>query len=119
MRSIDGATPDADVRYASSGSGGAATSGGAGSKPRVATPPRARDSKVFLQVGAFGEKDNAKRLEQRLEKADIDDVSIDRERVSGRTVHRVRIGPLAYHQAESVAARVRQLGFTPVTVTAD
>ena len=126
VRAINGATADSSVRYASApppanapARGSQQVAGGAGSAPRQVIAPRAPDSRVFLQIGAFGDKDNAKRLEKRLEAADIDDVFLDRERVSGRTVHRVRIGPLAYHQAEGIAARVRRLGLSTVTVSAD
>jgi rare lipoprotein A len=71
---------------------------------------------VLLQVGAFADKDNAQRLADRLEDADIDDVSIDRERVSGRRVYRVRVGPVRSRDVGGVQARLARLGLDPVVV---
>ena len=76
----------------------------------------ARGESVLFQVGAFADKDNAKRLADRLEDADIDDVSVDRERVSGRRVYRVRVGPVRGRDAGSVQARLARLGLKPVVV---
>ena len=75
---------------------------------------------VKSQVGSFGNKDNAKRLADRLESADLDDVDIQRARVGGGKVWRVRIGPLAGREAaDRIAARVRALGLGQPTVVAE
>lgn len=74
---------------------------------------------VLLQVGAFSDPDNARRLEDRLEAAEIDAVHRDRERVNGQVVHRVRIGPLRSDKANAAIARLRELGFPNVTVAVD
>ncbi|HET7842885.1 MAG TPA: septal ring lytic transglycosylase RlpA family protein [Xanthomonadales bacterium] len=90
--------------------------------PRPAAAPAptgtvaARGESVLFQVGAFADKDNAKRLADRLEDADIDDVSIDRERVSGRRVYRVRVGPVRGRDAGSVQSRLARMGLKPVVV---
>src|SRR5690606_10035481 len=50
--------------------------------------------KRYLQVGSFSVKDNAKRLEDRLEEAGLDRVHLETAKVDGGKVWRVRIGPL-------------------------
>jgi len=84
-------------------------------RPAAGTAP-ARGESVLFQVGAFADKDNAQRLADRLENADIDDVSIDRERVSGRRVYRVRVGPVRPRDASGVQASLSRLGLKPVVV---
>jgi len=77
-------------------------------------------AQTWLQVGSFGNKDNAERLADRLESADLDDVDIQRARVGGGKVWRVRIGPLAGREAaDRIAARVRALGLGQPTVVAE
>lgn len=88
----------------------------------VSTPPAARPAareRTWLQIASFGDKDNARRLADRLERADLDDVKIERARVRGDRVYRVRIGPFAAREsAERQAAQVRALGLgQPTLVT--
>jgi rare lipoprotein A len=84
--------------------------------PFVATPlspaSRGNDSggRRIVQVGSFAEKDNARRLADRLDDAGIDDVDLDRAEVDGRDVWRVRVGPLDADEVEAVLARIRALG---------
>jgi rare lipoprotein A len=92
--------------------------------PLPATPARVATtgsaSQTWLQVASFGNKDNAKRLVERLEQADVDDVDIQRARVRGNKVWRVRIGPLQGRDiAERLAAQVRALGLGSPTVIAE
>lgn len=86
----------------------------------VAAAPRRNESagsrSVLLQVGAFSDPDNAKRLERRLEDSGIDAVHRDGDRVGGRLVHRVRVGPLRAERADAMIARLRELGFPNVTI---
>lgn len=49
--------------------------------------------KRFLQVASFADKDNAKRLEQRLEQAGVKGVKLVAARVGNKRLWRVRIGP--------------------------
>ena len=74
---------------------------------------------MLVQVGSFSDRDNAKRLKRTLEDKDLDDVHVDRERVEGRVVHRVRIGPLAGASANALLARLRTLGYPGVVVSHD
>jgi rare lipoprotein A len=84
--------------------------------PRTSTPI-ARASPVFVQAGSFAERDNAKRLAQRLRAADVDDVFVDRARANGRRVHRVRVGPVEAQRADELIARLARLGIRAVMVS--
>ena len=115
VEALDAGVPDPGIRYAA--------------RPResldaiVAGETRAsrrgREPRVLVQVGAFADRDNAKRLERALAARNLDGVYVDRERVSGRVVHRVRIGPLAAAAADALAARLRGLGYPSVVVAPD
>ena len=63
-----------------------------------------------LQVGAYRDRDNARRIARQLEDAGIDDVSIEDVRTDAGKVWRVRIGPLAPAAVDGVLARIRGLG---------
>lgn len=80
-----------------------------------AAPPssaRARpEGKVFLQLGAFGERSNAERAAAQARRAGIGQVGIESVAIAGRTVHRVRVGPLPdVDAADALTARVAGLG---------
>jgi len=116
VEALDGGAPDAGVRYAArpaqaSGSGPAAPK-----RTDRGSASTSREPRVLLQVGSFTDRDNAKRLERALEARDLDDVYVDRERVHGQVVHRVRIGPLLGASAEALVARLRRLGYASVVV---
>jgi rare lipoprotein A len=66
-------------------------------------------SNAIVQVGAFGEKTNARRLADRLQGAGVDDVDVDHADVSGRDVWRVRIGPVDLGDLTALLSRLRQL----------
>lgn len=66
-------------------------------------------SDAIVQVGAFGEKSNARRLADRLQSAGVDGVDVDQADVSGRDVWRVRIGPVQLADLTALLARLRQL----------
>ncbi len=79
-----------------------------------ASSTRAREDSsgpVWLQVASFGEKDNARRLLERLRAEKISDADIARARVGGRTVYRVRVGPFASPQrSQAISDRLHGLG---------
>lgn len=89
---------------------------GAGSAP--VPPPRAPapaplaagDGRHVVQVGAYRERDNARRIARQLEDAGIDGVEVEDARVNGDKVWRVRVGPLAAEAAAAVIDRIRGLG---------
>ena len=88
----------------------------AAAPPVAAVPETTRDSadsgsgRHRLQVGSFANKDNAKRVAQRLKDADIDDVDIDHTEVSGQDVWRVQIGPVADRKIAGLMEKIRALG---------
>ena len=93
----------------------------AGAVPATTTSTRASASNtraredssgpVWLQVASFGEKDNARRLLERLRAEKISDADIARARVGGRTVYRVRVGPFASPQrSQAISDRLHGLG---------
>lgn len=70
------------------------------------------NARIFVQVGAFSERDNARRARDRLRESGVSGVRLTRVRANGRTFWRVRLGPLADHAAaELKLAKVRRLGF--------
>ncbi|PWG61177.1 hypothetical protein DEM34_17825 [Spiribacter halobius] len=61
-----------------------------------------------VQVGGFGSRDNAIRLRDRL-REDGFETWVDEAEVDGRTVHRVRVGPVpARDEAEALAQRLAE-----------
>lgn len=64
-----------------------------------------------VQVGAFGVRDNAVRLQQKLSQRGYP-ATVDRSLADGRVLHRVRVGRFANRdQALQTAERLRQDGF--------
>ena len=64
----------------------------------------------ILQVGAYRERDNARRIARLIEDAGIKDVEVASVKVNGNKLWRVRIGPLAAPAATSVIESLRALG---------
>ncbi len=60
--------------------------------PRPAAAPEVR---VYLQVGAFGDLDNARQLRQRLQRKGLSNVVIRRDAEASPAPYRVRLGPIA------------------------
>lgn len=83
------------------------------SAPTVADLPPAPSptSRFFLQVGSFSNPDNAERLRGRLAQTQGSPVVVDQAANGGRSVYRVRIGPLANRdQADNLAIQLDILG---------
>jgi rare lipoprotein A len=83
------------------------------SSASASAPPIASGSapRIYLQLGAFGERVNAERAAASATRAGLDHVDIQSIAVSGHTVHRVRIGPLAdVDAADTLTARIEKLG---------
>jgi rare lipoprotein A len=69
-------------------------------------------SRIWLQLGAFGDRANAERVADAAKRQGIDHVDIQSAGVNGRTIHRVRIGPLAdVAAADALTPRIERLGF--------
>jgi rare lipoprotein A len=100
VRSIDPAHPDATPAPL----------------PKTVTA-EAASARIYLQLGAFGDRANADRVASAARKGGIDQVDVEAADVNGRTVHRVRIGPLAdVAAADALAPRIERLGFGPPRV---
>ncbi|MGH8107223.1 MAG: septal ring lytic transglycosylase RlpA family protein [Arenimonas sp.] len=85
--------------------------GGSDEKPRRDDRSRsANGDEVSLQFGSFADKDNAKRLQDRLRDADIDNVELDKADVQGKAVWRVQLRALKYEQLAGIFEKIRQLG---------
>lgn len=72
----------------------------------------ASNSRRWLQVGSFGERNNARAVERQLSDAGIRHHRSLRADVAGRPVWRVQVGPLGGHaEFEHTQSKLRQLGF--------
>lgn len=79
--------------------------------PPPGAEPAAGAPRIYLQIGAFGERNNAERAAASAERAGIGRVDIQSVAVAGRTVHRVRVGPLAdVDAADALTERIERLG---------
>jgi rare lipoprotein A len=78
--------------------------------PRTVTA-QAGSARIYLQLGAFGDRANAERVADAARRSGIDRVDIASENIDGRVVHRVRVGPLAdVAAADAMTPRVERLG---------
>ena len=73
----------------------------------------ATTNRIFVQVGAFGDRANAERRLGELSVAGIRNAVIHEERTPSRTLYRVRIGPIPDIQtADWLTKRLDQLGYS-------
>ncbi len=70
----------------------------------------ASDQPQLIQVGAYGERDSARRIADQLKSAGIKDVEVDGVRVGVNLLWRVRVGPVAPDAIDDVLGRIRALG---------
>ncbi len=77
-----------------------------------------KKTQLYVQAGAFGVLDNAEKLRQQLAKVGHADVS--QVQIGGRTLYRVRIGPLAsVDQADAALAKVVGAGAGDAKIVAE
>ena len=89
----------------------AATAPAPTTAPAPAASPAAGGGGRMLQVGSFGSRANADALASRLKASGIDGASVSVASVDGRTLYRVRVGPVAdAAQAAQLADRLRAAG---------
>ena len=69
-------------------------------------PATAAAGPQIVQVGSFGDRDNAERLVQQLRDAGLDGAELDHAIVGERSVWRVRFPAQALEAAQSLAARI-------------
>ena len=63
-------------------------------KERIARIVKLNSNKIYLQIGAFKEKNNAFKMQQRVSAKGIKNVYIKKSRVKRQVLYRVRIGPI-------------------------
>jgi len=79
--------------------------------------PVAGNPQIYLQLGAFSERDNAERLLTRLRGITPTQIHVDPIHASGSTLYRVRLGPLAgVDEADRLSKRLLDLGIDPPRV---
>lgn len=87
------------------------------------SPPPATSPKLYLQVGAFSQWDNAISLRDRLERGALRPISIQPAQPQAGTearLYRVRIGPLAsVEEGDRLMERAAQLGITGARIVVE
>ena len=82
-------------------------------------PPQAAQP-LFVQAGAFSTEANAARLLERLRGQGIAQSFVREDRVDGRTLYRVRVGPVpSDNEFDRLLARLRGLGLTDAQLATD
>ncbi len=77
-------------------------------------------SRIFIQLGAFSDRNNAQRILERIEKAGVGRADIITTRINAREIHRVRIGPVStVEDANALAMRIEKLGMGTPRVAMD
>jgi rare lipoprotein A len=100
VRAIDPAHPDAPPPLRDPGT-----------RTANAAPEKRPKPALYLQVGAYGDRGNAEHAAQVVRAARLGDVRVVSAEVNGRTVQRVRLGPIAdVDAADRLAPKVRALG---------
>ena len=75
---------------------------------------------IYLQVGAFSDVVNAERVAARLRQANFAPVQVMQVDINGRSVRRVRVGPLAnVERADDVTVRIEDMGLPRPQVAVD
>lgn len=82
-------------------------------------PPPAPEA-LYVQAGAFASESNAARLQEQLRTQGVEKTFIREDRVDGRTLYRVRVGPIpSVNEFDRVLARLRSLGLSDAQLAAD
>jgi rare lipoprotein A len=86
-------------------------------------PPAAPPGKlpgIYLQAGAFSDAANAEQVAQRLRAANFAPVQVMDAEIGGRTVHRVRLGPLPdVDSSDRVSDQITNMGLPRPRVAVD
>ncbi|BAV32528.1 rare lipoprotein A [Sulfuricaulis limicola] len=87
-------------------------------------PAPAANPKLYLQVGAFAQRENAVSLRDRLEREALRPIFVQSSQTSGGTdaapVYRVRIGPLAsVEEGDRLTERAAQLGIRDARIVVE
>ena len=74
-------------------------------------------ARLYVQLGAFAEHDNAERLRAHILLRQLGTVTVSPKRVGGRTLYRVLIGPYSnVEQVDTLTARLERLGYNDTEV---
>jgi len=93
--------------------------GGEPSPPRAVTAGTGTPG-IYLQVGAFSDPANAERVAARLRQANFAPVRVEAVQIDGRTIRRVRVGPLgSVDRADQVTTRIESMGLPRPQVAVD
>jgi rare lipoprotein A len=85
-----------------------------------AVPAKTPKPALYLQVGAYADQANAERTAAAMRAAHLGEVHVVAVQVNGKTVRRVRLGPLAdVDEADRLTPKVRALGFGEPRVAID
>ena len=75
---------------------------------------------IYLQVGAFSDNANAERVARQLRSANFAPVQVVDAQINGRSVRRVRVGPIAdVDSADEVTAKIQDMGLPRPQVAVD
>ena len=75
------------------------------------SPPKSQKPELYLQVGAYADAGNAEHAAAKVRAARIGEVRVVSASVEGKTVHRVRLGPLRdADEADRLTPKLRELG---------
>lgn len=75
---------------------------------------------LYMQAGAFADRSNAQRLVERLRAGGIGNAFVLPGEAGGRTLHRVRIGPVgSVAEFDALAARLAKFGITDARLALD
>lgn len=86
----------------------------------VNLPEKEQGTDIFVQVGAFGELNNARRRFSVLRDGGIGSAFVHKDTSASPTLYRVRIGPIAdVTQYDSIVARLQRLGITETHLVAE
>ena len=98
-----------------------ATPGVAATPPILVAPPTAAmPLALYIQVGAYSEQDNAQRVIDRLRTAGVSQVLSVPSTTGGRTLRRVRVGPIAtVEEFDRLAVRLAGLGYGEARLATD
>ncbi len=98
----------------------AAPPASAPAEPAAATATVATTVSLYIQVGAFADADNAQRVLDRLQSNGVPHVFSVANTSSGRTLRRVRIGPIGtVEEFDQLAARLAALGYPEARLAND
>ncbi len=88
--------------------------------PPPAAAPAGHLPGIYLQVGAFSDAGNAEQVAQRLRAGNFAPVQVMDAEINGRTVHRVRLGPLPdVDSSDRISDRIVGMGLPRPRVAVD